>query len=135
MSNSEIVAKTSNGPSIGRVHDWDGLATEAGYRPGRLAALCQISLRTLERHFQKHYGLSVGEWLKERRMNDAYQQIQSGSSVKEAAFGLGYKQLSHFSRDFKRKYGVAPSFLLPAARQKSSPRQESPSSPQMVFTF
>lgn len=135
MSNSETLAKSSSGLSFGHLHDWDALAREAGYRPRRLAALCQISLRTLERHFQKHYGLGAGEWLKERRMNDAYQQIQSGSSVKEVAFGLGYKQLSHFSKDFKRKFGVAPSFLLPGARHKSTPRLESPSSPQLVFTF
>jgi AraC-like DNA-binding protein len=119
------------------VHDWQVLAKESGYKPRELAALCQISLRTLERHFQKHYGLTVAQWLKELRLQEAYEQIKQGSSVKEVAFDMGYKQLSHFSREFKNEFGVSPSMLLSAMASKArfGPRQESPTSPQMVFTF
>ena len=72
------------------VRDWEGLARQAKYRPGELAALCQISLRTLQRHFQKHYRLRVIGWLRELRMSDAYQRLQKGSSVKEVAFDLAH---------------------------------------------
>ena len=120
------------------VQQWEALAVQAGYRPSDLAALCQISLRTLERHFQKNYGVTVSQWMRELRLGKAYQTLIQGKSVKEAAFDHGYKQVSHFSREFKNHFGVSPSFLLtrnsPAERALSI-RQVSPSSPQMIFSF
>jgi AraC-like DNA-binding protein len=120
------------------VQQWEALAVKAGYRPSDLAALCQISLRTLERHFQKNYGVTVSQWMRELRLGKAYQTLIQGKSVKEAAFDHGYKQVSHFSREFKNHFGVSPSFLLtrnsPAERAMSL-RQVSPSSPQMIFSF
>lgn len=69
-------------------------------------------------------------------MADAYERLQTGKSVKEVAFELGYKQHSHFSRDFKARYGVSPCFLLPGARLKGAIlKLESPSCPQIVFAF
>ena len=120
MSSSHTV-KVTVAVALGDVRDWDGLARQAKYRAGELAGICQISLRTLERHFRKQYNLKVGRWLKELRMSDAYQKLQQGDSVKEVAFDLGYKQHSHFSRDFKNRFGVSPSFRLPLiAYTKSS---------------
>lgn len=120
------------------VQQWESLAENARYRPGDLAALCQISLRTLERHFQKNYGVTVSLWLRELRLGKAYQGLLSGKSVKEVAYEQGYKQVSHFSREFKNHFGVSPSLLLPnhnRAERNVLPRRVSPSSPQMIFTF
>jgi AraC-like DNA-binding protein len=120
------------------VQQWESLAENAGYRPSDLAALCQISLRTLERHFQKNYGVTVSLWLRELRLGKAYQGLLSGKSVKEVAYEQGYKQVSHFSREFKNHFGVSPSYLLPNHTRPDRgvlPRQISPSSPQMIFTF
>lgn len=119
------------------VQQWESLAEEAGYRPSELAVLCQISLRTLERHFQKNYGVTVSQWLRDLRLTRAYQNLLVGKSVKEVAFDQGYKQVSHFSREFKNHFGVSPSLLLSGNRVERAiaPRQVSPSSPQMIFTF
>lgn len=120
------------------VQQWETLAVKAGYRPGDLAALCQISLRTLERHFQKNYGVTVSRWMRELRLGRAYETLTQGKSVKEAAYDHGYKQVSHFSREFKNHFGVSPSFLLTRnspAERSLLPRQVSPSSPQMIFSF
>ena len=119
------------------VQQWESLAVDAGYRPSDLAALCQISLRTLERHFQKNYGVTVSAWLRELRLEKARQGLRQGKSVKEVAYEQGYKQVSHFSREFKNHFGLSPSFLLGNNRVERSMavRQVSPSSPQMIFTF
>lgn len=136
MSISDSVFSGEIGGPLEKVRDWDILARSAKYRASSLAALCQISLRTLERHFQKHYSLKVGQWLKELRMADAYERLQTGQSVKEVAFELGYKQHSHFSRDFKTRFGISPCFLLPGGRRKNGIlKLESPSCPQIVFAF
>ena len=92
-------------------HNWETLAAQAGYRPGELAKICQTSLRTLQRHFRADYGMTLGNWLRELRMRTAYARITAGESVKEIAYDLSFKQLSHFSRVFKQAYGVPPSTL------------------------
>ena len=120
------------------VQQLESLAVQAGYRPSDLAALCQISLRTLERHFQKNYGVTVSKWMRDLRLGKAYETLKLGKSVKEAAYDHGYKQVSHFSREFKGHFGFSPSFLLarnsPAERALQI-RQVSPTSPQMIFSF
>ena len=87
---------------------WEDLAQEAAFRPAALAAICGVSVRTLQRHFRAHYGATVSEWLRQLRLNEAYKRVARGDRVKEVAFDLAYKQLSHFSRDFKRVHGVPP---------------------------
>ena|SRR5437868_11928471 len=90
---------------------WEALAAQASYRPGQLAKLCKVSLRTLQRHFAKNYGLTLGAWMRDIRVNQAYQRITSGEQIKAVAFDLGFKQLSHFSRVFKQVHGVAPRMI------------------------
>jgi transcriptional regulator GlxA family with amidase domain len=118
--------------------DWETLAGEASFRARELAELCQISLRTLERHFQKHYSCTVSKWLRDLRLKQAYQGLLEGKAVKEVAYDTGYKQMSHFSRDFKSHFGISPSLLLPSqgnGARALSVRLVSPSEPQMIFTF
>ena len=90
---------------------WEDLAEKAKFRPARLAECCGYSLRTLQRHFSKTYGLTVRDWLRQFRIAKAYSLLTSGSRVKVVAVDLGYKQLSHFSRDFKAVIGVPPSAI------------------------
>ena len=101
---------------------WEILAKEALFRPSNLARLCGVSVRTLQRHFKKNYGLTVSEWLRMTRMREAYQRLKNGQTVKEVAYSLGYKQLSHFSADFKKYFGAAPRFLASAQPASHSSR-------------
>jgi AraC-like DNA-binding protein len=95
---------------------WESLAAEAKFCPHDLAALCNMSLRTLQRRFDEEYGLPVGQWMRNFRLSQAYTRITSGESVKVVAYDLGFKQLSHFSRVFKAAYGVPPTLVSPRAR-------------------
>ena len=76
--------------------------------------------------------------MRELRLGKAYETLTQGKSVKEAAYDHGYKQVSHFSREFKNHFGVSPSFLLtrnsPTERSLGH-RQISPTSPQLIFSF
>ena len=101
-----------------RVTNWEGLAEEAGYNAKKLAERCGVSLRQLERFIPTATGKTPQQWLNYLRQQKAFELIASGQSVKEVSFLLGYKQTSHFSREFKRYHGVAPS-ELPAAEFSS----------------
>jgi AraC-like DNA-binding protein len=81
--------------------------------------------------------VTVSQWLRQHRLSKAYQALLKGKQVKEVAYDHGYKQMSHFSREFKIFFGVPPSYLLAGSRLERavSYRQVSPSSPQMIFTF
>ena len=96
------------------VTNWEGLAEEAGYNAKKLAERCGVSRRQLERFFPRATGKTPQQWLNYLRQQKAYELIASGQSAKEVAIRLGYKQPSHFSREFKRFHGVPPSELLVA---------------------
>src|SRR4051812_41412014 len=76
---------------------WETLALNAHFRASKLARLCNVSLRTLQRHFAKHYGITIGQWLTTIRMHHAYSRLKQAQSVKEVAMDLGYTQVSNFS--------------------------------------
>ena len=99
--------KTNFTPELGQC-TWEGLAQAAEFRIGKLAKLCEVSIRTLQRHFRKHYNLTLSEWLREKRLQQARVMLMNADCIKTVAFDLGYKQPSHFTRDFKQRFGVPP---------------------------
>lgn len=72
-----------------------------------------ISQRTLNRLFASE-GTTVMKWLWSQRLSASYRAMSDGSvrQVTEAAFRFGFKDASHFTRAFKREYGIAPSKVL-----------------------
>jgi AraC-like DNA-binding protein len=90
---------------------WEALADRARFSPAALAALCHVSERTVQRHFRAHYNLTVKGWLNDLRLQRAYKRLLAGDRIKLVAFDLGFKQLSHFSRAFKEKFGCPPRHL------------------------
>jgi AraC-like DNA-binding protein len=96
---------------LGTVADWELAARMACFSGPELARQCHVSLRHLQRHFRENYGLKLRQWLNQLRLTRAFHLIREGARVKEVAFTLGYKQLSHFSREFKLYHGMTPSTL------------------------
>ena len=99
---------------LSNVTNWTELAESANYNAKRLADECGVSLRQLERYLSRVAGRTPQRWLSELRQKKSIELLWSGHSIKEVSYQLGYKQSSHFSRDFKRFYGVAPSEVLAA---------------------
>ena len=99
---------------LSRITNWTELAEAANYSAKRLAVECGVSSRQLERFLPKVTGQTPQRWLNEVRQRKAIELILSGQSIKEVSYHLGYKQSSHFSRDFKRFHGVAPTKILAA---------------------
>jgi AraC-like DNA-binding protein len=99
---------------------WETLAVQAKFCPHALATLCSVSLRTLQRRFDRTYGMPVGHWMRQLRLARAYNRIASGETVKSVAYDLHFKQLSHFSRVFKEAYGVAPTLISPRGAAKAA---------------
>jgi len=76
------------------------------------AQLSNRSLASFKRDFQKIYGTAPGKWLLEQRLDHALRLLKNGrKSISEATFESGFESVSHFSRSFKKRYGLSPSAL------------------------
>jgi len=74
------------------------LAAQAGVHPVHLAAT-----------FRRHYGCTVGQYLRRRRIEFASHQLTSSTaSLAVIALNAGFADQSHFSRTFKRQTGLTP---------------------------
>jgi len=88
---------------------WEQLAGAARYDAKELAKLCHLSVRQLERDFCRSLERSPQDWLNEQRVKAAKNLLLSGQPVKVVAFELGFKQSSHFCRQFKSFNCLTPS--------------------------
>src|ERR1700758_5622301 len=84
------------------------LANQSNYQPLKMARLCRISLRHLERTFRIESGCTPREWLKIQRLNNALVMLRKAQSVKQVAYALAYPQIPQFCREFKTRFGITP---------------------------
>lgn len=74
------------------------LAREVGVHPVHFAVM-----------FRRHYGCSLGEYSRRRRLNEARRRIADPDiSLSRVALDLGFADQSHFTRTFKRFTGMTP---------------------------
>lgn len=77
-----------------------------------LEARSHYSRRSLQYAFQEQLQCSPKQWIREQRLTVAMRKFQCDGqrpSVQEVAQACGYANLSHFSRDFKARFGINPS--------------------------
>ena len=75
----------------------------------QLARHVRMSGYDFHRMFSFVVGMTVGEYVRNRRLTLAAQELQStGLSVTEAAYKYGYESLEGFSKAFSRFHGVTP---------------------------
>jgi AraC-like DNA-binding protein len=73
-----------------------------------LCARAGISVRTLERVFQREVGESFETWRRQVRLMKGIEMLVGGASVKEVAFAVGYQQPSAFVEMFRKTLGMTP---------------------------
>jgi AraC family transcriptional regulator, exoenzyme S synthesis regulatory protein ExsA len=74
-----------------------------------LAFLCNMSVSTFKREFEKHYAESPIKWFQNKRLEYAHQLLyQEQKSASEIYFEVGYESLSSFIQAYKSKYGITP---------------------------
>lgn len=79
-------------------------------RLGDLAAAANLSPSHFSYLFKDQTGLSPGEFLRRLRMEKARELLASSLlSIKEIMGIVGYNNKTHFSRHFRRSFGVVPS--------------------------
>ncbi len=77
----------------------------------QLTELTKISERSLYRKVKSNTGLSLLGYVKEYRLRKARTMLEERQfvTVSEVAYAVGYKYLSHFTKNFKERFGKQPS--------------------------
>ena len=70
-----------------------------------------FSTVTLTEHFKKEFGMTITEYILQKRMRKAAQMLlgDMGLSVKDISEACGFADIEYFSRSFKQYYGISPS--------------------------
>lgn len=75
-----------------------------------LAKLIGTNEFTLKKGFKEVFGTTVFGMVADQRLQQAKEQLLAGTkNIAEISYDAGYKNPTHFSAAFKRKFGVSPS--------------------------
>jgi AraC-like DNA-binding protein len=85
--------------------------SDPGLVPAEIAAAADISVRHLHRLFS-NAGSTLGNSVRERRLeqcrNDLANPSLRSKTITEIAFSWGFSDSAHFSRSFRRQFGISP---------------------------
>jgi len=70
------------------------------------------SSRTLNRLFNKNYGMGFSRWKQKLRILKSLEMLNSDTPLVEIAFALGYESTSSFLTAFKKQLGCSPKKYL-----------------------
>ena len=74
-----------------------------------IARAAHMSASTLQRHFQQVHGMGVFEYVRRRRLRQAWHAlVVEGMDIDAAAWRAGYLHASNFSTAFRRQFGMSP---------------------------
>ncbi|MTH14790.1 AraC family transcriptional regulator [Flavobacterium sp. LC2016-01] len=86
-------------------YQYNGSLEEFAYLTGR-------SLSTFKRDFEKIFSTTPNKWLLKKRLEEAYYLLEKKKMrATDVYVDVGFKDYSHFSISFKKRFGVAPSLI------------------------
>ncbi|MDD9743335.1 MAG: GlxA family transcriptional regulator [Marinovum algicola] len=97
-------------PHVARAIEIMRGALEEPVSPMLIAQDLGISVRQLERLFGRYFNTSPGRYYMELRLDRArHLLLQTEMSVSEIAVACGFQSLGHFTRLYRRSFGISPS--------------------------
>ena len=74
-----------------------------------IAEAAHLSPYHFHRIFWAHMNVTVGDYVRSRRLNEAARELtRTTSSVLDIAIGIGYESQEAFARAFKKQFGMTP---------------------------
>lgn len=73
-----------------------------------LAAVCNVSVNTLERHVKEALGMTPFAMLRKKRLIASLERLREGDSVTEAALKSGFSDYSNYIQLFRKQFGLTP---------------------------
>jgi AraC family transcriptional regulator len=86
------------------------------------AALVDVHAAHLAKMFRRHYGCTVGDYVRRLRLDHAARLlVQSAQSLSAIALAAGFYDQSHFAHLFKLRFGVTPGVFRAGLRTRRVP--------------
>ena len=74
-----------------------------------ISHLVGLNRKYLSRIFKDTYGITMQEYLIDRRLTEASKLLKLGYSVEDTAYMVGYNDPFGFSKAYKKRFGNSPS--------------------------
>lgn len=74
----------------------------------KMSQALHLSESHLSRSFKKFMGLTLQDYITNKRIDKAVELLKDGASVQDAAYASGYENYAHFIRSFKKNMGLSP---------------------------
>ena len=111
-----------NASDIERIHEARRILLESLCEPPTISGLartCGINEFKLKKGFKQTFNMTIFGFLRQQKMKTARQLIQNEHHcVTRAASEVGYTNVSHFIKAFKKEFGLNPGQLKKAAKFK-----------------
>ena len=82
-----------------------------------IASALKLNRKYLSRIFKEKNGVSMQQFLINKRLHEAKKLLKLGYAVEESAYMVGYSDSFGFSKAFKKRYGVSPVNFKPISRK------------------
>lgn len=102
-------------PSVRRAHEFLHAHADEPLDLEQLAAAAGTGIRALQLGFQRHFGTSISEMLRDIRLAQLNVRLAAASpddSITDIAFELGFTHLSRMASAYRAKFGETPSATL-----------------------
>jgi AraC-like DNA-binding protein len=87
-----------------------------------VAERCEVTIRTLQMSFQKHFGVTPLQYLRTVRLETANRELRQAASqgltITDVALSCGFSNSSSFANYYRSRYGCLPSAVLRGADRK-----------------
>ena len=100
-----------NGRQIFHLTEQISLNLSEDWPVERMAAEIGLSVSRFHHAFKEHFDMTPQEYIRDERLNRARVKLQDPhnfDSIKKIAYDVGINDESHFTRDFKKKFGQTP---------------------------
>lgn len=82
--------------------------SDSDYKVNKLSSELNMSQTCFYRKMKMLTGISPIEFIMLFKMQSAYKLLSGSDSIKTIGYNLGFKNLSYFSKCFKKQFGVTP---------------------------
>jgi AraC-like DNA-binding protein len=105
-----LLAASSHASRVAKAIHWLRTEYHVPLRAPTLAKAAGMSASSFHEHFKAITGTTPLQYQKDLRLIEAQALLTAMShTVSEAAYAVGYESPNHFSRDYRRKFGLPPS--------------------------
>ena len=101
---------------IMRVHEYINAHYREQLSVADLAQRFFMDKNTMTRQFKRIIGMTPGDYIRRKRLENAGSLIRQGYGVQHAGYASGFTDYSAFFRAFRKHYGLTPSNLAVSVR-------------------